>query len=172
MGSPITEALRAAQKPVRTWLWVEADAFTFTPVVVTEAFGDGRALFRVTTIDNRPRWWVVRGCSTWQVSDYDAPDEAPEFIDQVDDILSAIEEEFGSTDCYERNRHGVWIDPETKQLLPRECTAYPVINSSGGCSWSRMDWPDLPGVTLAPHPFALGWNALALTLPPPPKEPT
>lgn len=151
----ITTALRAAQSPIRRCLWTDADAITFTPAVLEQTFGDGRALFRITTINNRPAYWIFRGCSTWETGlDYNAPDDAPEFIDQVDDIVSAIEDEFGGLSSYERNKNGVWIDSETKRFVPREWTAYPAINDEHGCSWGRLSWPQLDGIALVDHPWA------------------
>ncbi|MER9768927.1 hypothetical protein NKJ09_23015 [Mesorhizobium sp. M0189] len=151
----ITQQLRAAQKPITRCLWTEADAITFTPSVLEQTFGDGLALFAVTTINNRPAYWIVRGCSTWSAGDgYRAPDDAPEFGDMFDEVLTALEDEFGSTSCYERNRNGIWIDQETKKFIPQDWAEYPTVNDECGCSWWRLDWPDLEGVTFAPHPFA------------------
>lgn len=158
----ITETLRAAQKPIRRCLWTDADAITFTPAVLELTFGDGRALFALTTINNRPAYWIVRGCSTWETGmDSNAPDGAPEFMDQVEDIIDAIEDEFGGVSRYERNINGVWIDEETKRFVPREWTSYPAIDSETGCSWGRLDWPSLEGIELEPHPFARRFNILA-----------
>lgn len=153
----ITNFLRAAQVPIRRCLWTDADAITFTPAVLEQTFGDGRALFALTTINNRPAFWIVRGDSTWSTGDdYLAPDNAPCFGDweHLDPVMSAIEEEFGSTSCYERNINGVWIDSETKRFIPHKWTDYPVLNDEIGCSWWRLDWPDLEGVAFEPHPFA------------------
>ena len=154
MSGAITQALRAAQTPIRRYLWTPADAITFTPAVVSETFGDGRALFALTTINCRPAFWIMRGCSTWTASDRDAPDDAPQFSEHVDEIIEAIEEEFGTVRYYDRNSRGDWIDEETKRFVPRADTEYPVMDDENGCSWGRLDWPDLPGVALMPHPFA------------------
>lgn len=154
MSDAITEALRAAQKPIQRYLWVPDDAITFTPSVLEETFGDGRALFALTTINNRPAYWIIRGCSTWQVAfDHDAPRDAPEFPDFVDEIIATIENEFGSTCGYEMNSRGIWIDQETGRFIPPAWAEYPTIDSNMGCSWGRLDWPELEGVDLQPHPF-------------------
>lgn len=155
MSADVTMALRALQRPITRHLWTPDDAITFTPAVLDTTFGDGRALFRITTINNRPAYWIFRGCSSWEVGgDFDAPEGAPEIADHIDDILRAIEEEFGTTDYYEMNERGRWIDQETKRFVPRVCTEYPAINSETGCVWSRMDWPNLEGIALERHPFA------------------
>lgn len=83
----------------RAYLWVPADAITFVPPVLSTVYGDGRALFRITTINDRPAYWIVRGDSGWQVEDYAAPDDAPDFGDFTDEILTDLEEEFGSSRC-------------------------------------------------------------------------
>lgn len=150
----VTKALRAAQTPLQRYLWTPADMITFTPAVLTQTFGDGRALFGLTTINNRPAYWIIRGCSTWDVAEGAAPDDAPEFIEFVDDIVWAIEEEFGGVSCYERNYRGDWIDRETKRFIPRAWTDYPTIDDENGCSWFRLDWPPLDGVKFERHPWA------------------
>lgn len=155
MTDAITEALRAAQTEETAYLWTPDNSITFTPAVVDQVFGDGRALFRITTINNRPAYWVVRGCSSWETGmDINAPDDATEFIECVDDIVCAIEEEFGSTDTYEMNSRGIWIDSETKRFIPNEWARYPTINPRDGCSWGRLDWPELPGIETINHPWA------------------
>lgn len=150
----ITKELVALQKPTQSYLWTPADMITFTPAVLAQTFGDGRALFGLTTINNRPAYWLFRGCSSWKVSDYDAPDGAPELSEFIDDVLWAIEEEFGGVSCYERNARGTWIDSETKQFVPRAWVEFPVIDSETGCNWWREDWPDIDGIELVAHPFA------------------
>lgn len=139
--------------PERRCLWTEDDAIVFTPAVLSRAFGDGRALFSLTTINNRPAYWVIQGCSTWQTGgDIYAPDDAPLFIDFVDEIVESVEDQFGTVRGYERNCRGDWIDHETKRFLPRSFTEFPTINDENGCAWGRLDWPsEFETVT---HPWA------------------
>jgi hypothetical protein len=140
--------------PLRRHLWVPEDAITFTPEVLETQFGDGRALFQITTINNRPAYWIVRVCSTWSSEfDYASSDEGDDFAEHVDEVIDAIEEEFGTTRYYEMNARGDWIDEETKRFIPRKWTEYPVIDADMGCSWGRLDWPDLPGASFVPHPL-------------------
>jgi hypothetical protein len=163
---PATLALQALQKPISRYLWVPRDAIVFTPQVLPQTFGDGRALFRVTTINNRPAYWIVRGCSTWaspgSLYENDAPDGALEFVDFIDEISYALEEEFGSTKHYEQNARGQWFDPDTGQFIRRIDTTYPVVRWEGGCSWDRMRWPveDMPGFSFEPHPLNSGVNLI------------
>lgn len=149
-----TALLRAHQEPIQRYLWHPRDMITFTPTVLSHVFGDGRALFGLTTINCRPAYWLIQGDSTWDVSDSRAPDDAPQFIDFVDDIVFAIEEEYGTVRCYERNCRGDFYDPETGRFVPRSWTAFPTMDDENGCSWWREDWPALEGLTLVPHPFA------------------
>src|SRR6202012_2280696 len=70
MGSeqddPIQKRLVAAiGREESGYLWVPADAITFSPRVLPKVYGDGRALFALATINQRPAYWVIRGCSTW-----------------------------------------------------------------------------------------------------------
>lgn len=150
----ITKELVRLQRPIQRYLWTPADMITFTPAVLDQPFGDGRALFGLTTINNRPAYWLFRGCSSWKISDYDAPDGATEIAEFIDDVLRAIEEQFGGVSCYERNSRGDWIDSETKQFVPRSWVEFPVLDDETGCSWWREDWPSMEGVRLERHPWA------------------
>ncbi|WP_292231025.1 hypothetical protein [Brevundimonas sp.] len=134
--------------PHNAYLWVPADAIDFTPRVLPIIYGDGRALFRITTINDRPRWWMIRGCSTWGCGD-DRDDAAgPDFGELTDDILTDMEGAFGNARCsysgsslrYPRDERIQWCQCE-------ECddeetlSAFPEVDGNGGCSWSRTDWP-------------------------------
>jgi len=168
MSETITTALKAAQKPVTSYLWTPDNSITFTPAVLERVFGDGRALFSITTINDRPAYWIIRGCSTWMISgDYRAPDGSPDFGDFADDILTAIEEEYGTSDYYELNAQHRWIDSETKKFVPTSWAEFPVINTHDGCSWGRLDWPALDGVEIEAHPFANRGNVLKVEATPP-----
>ena len=94
MINTITAALTAAQVETTTSLWTPSNTVTFTPAVLDQTFGDGRALFRVTTINARPRWWLVRGCSTWTDKN-DAHDGLTPIFDRIDEIVQAIADQFG-----------------------------------------------------------------------------
>ncbi len=159
MIDPVTELLRAAQRPPNRYLWVPSDAITFTPSVCSEVFGDGRALFAFGTINSRPAYWIVRGDSKWTCGyDYgaDASDGSPDIGEFSDDILEALEDEFGSAECgydFDYNASGRPIHCETKRFLPESSIRYPHVNYGGGCHWGRLDWPDLAGVNLVPHPL-------------------
>ena len=162
MPDPITESLRAAQKPLERYLWVPADAITFTPHVLSKTYGDGRALFGVGTINSRPAFWIVRGDSSWTSGmDYgeDAPEGAPDFGDIWDEIICDLEEEFGRAECgtdYEWDGDTIveWSDgAPTGDTLTEADISFPTVNYGGGGHWFRLDWPDLEGLGFTPHPL-------------------
>lgn len=135
----IHSALRRAQKRISRHLWVPADAVTFKPAVSGNVYGDGRALFWVNTCNDRPRFWIIRGCSTWSVSN-DVVEGKAAFSDICDRVHADLEDEFGHR----------WEDDDGNELKrPRP---YPAI-CSDSFSWGRMDWPKLAGVDLVGHPL-------------------
>lgn len=67
----------------RAYLWGKYQVFT--PVLVSEIFGDGLQFIYFSTIDNRPKYWIVRIDSKTDIeNDFD-----------WEPILFAIESEFG-----------------------------------------------------------------------------
>lgn len=160
----IADALRDAQTSITTSLWTGGTDTTFTPAVVARSFGDGRALFKFTTIQNRPAYWLVRGCTSW-TEGHDAPEGRIPFADSADEVVEAIEDEFGGTHHYDRDARGRYVDQETGERIDRgdARVEFPVIESETGCSWALIDWPDLPGIDLVPHPHERGVRVLAET---------
>jgi hypothetical protein len=131
--------LRASIKRVKRHLWVPSDAVTFKPALCGTVYGDGRALFAVNTCNDRPRFWIVRGCSSWSVF-YDKTEGGTSFHDVSDQVHSDLEYEFDRR----------WEDDEGRERKrPRP---YPAICSESGFSWARYDWPKLEGVSLVAHP--------------------
>lgn len=163
-NDPVHEALRKAVCiPEKAYLWTPADMVEFTPALSSTVYGDGRALIGLTTINSRPRYYVIRIDSRIEVgSDMNAPDGAPELWDIIDDIAIDLEEEFGCGDptnlgewCDERG----WVDQETGEPLPEP--EWPEFDDRDGKSWWRMDWPSLPNLEFAPHPYTRMGNLLA-----------
>lgn len=63
---PVHMQLRMAiEKRQRSYLWIPEHSITFVPRLLPTIFGDGRALFTIATINQRPAYWVIRACSTW-----------------------------------------------------------------------------------------------------------
>lgn len=154
------------QVPVTNYLWSPADAITFVPYVLDTVFGDGRALFRITTVNDRPAHWIVRGDSGWQTQECRAPDDAPDFGDFSDDILTAIEDQFGSARCGESGNN--LREPASERIAFCQCeecsdpdyiAVWPSIDDDGGCLWSRMEWPS--EFSTIDHPWWRG-NLLAI----------
>lgn len=165
MPDAITRALVSAQTETRAHLWTPSNEVVFTPPVLDRVFGDGRALFRVTTINNRPRWWVVRGCSTWTENN-DPHDGLVPVHDHIDDVVQAIADQFGGLpNMLGEDEDVEYVDDEGRPFDPADIV-HPQIDDRTGTSWSHLDWPELAGVTLEPHPVEamrrLGIRILAL----------
>lgn len=158
------------EKPERAHLWVPADAIEFTPRVLPRVYGDGRALFALATINQRPAYWVIRACSTWGsgLDRGDAP--GPDFAEFTDEILTDLEEAFGNGRCG-YSGESLFYPKSERSCDCEECqddyiAAWPEVDGYGGYSWSRIDWP--AGFEVVPHPLSGMGNLLA---PPPPPEP-
>lgn len=156
------QLVAAIEKPEAAHLWVPADAITFTPRVLPVIYGDGRALFALATINQRPAYWVIRGCSTWG-SAYDREDASgPNFSEMTDDILTALEEAFGDGRCgYEGS--SLFYPKAERTCDCEQCqedfvAEWPMVDGSGGCSWGRFDWPT--GFDVEPNPLSWRGNLL------------
>lgn len=177
-GDAVHQRLRLEiEVPERSYLWTPADAITFTPYLLPVFYGDGRALFALATINQRPRYWVIRACSTWgSGSDRDNSD-GPDIAELVDDIVGDLEESFGRGRCGYSGNSLFWPRKERRQNCKcEECSdryvaKWPEVDGHGGCSWSRIDWP--PTFRTAAHPLAWSGNLLAPESPAAlPKDPT
>jgi hypothetical protein len=157
---------RAVEQRQISYLWVPGDTPPFKPALLPIIYGDGRALFGLATINQRPRYWVIRGCSTWG-SSLDLENAAgPDFAELADDILTDLEEEFGNGRCGYSNNS--LFQPRRERVKWCQCedcsdtlvARWPMVDGSGGCSWSRMDWPR--GFPTAPNPLSWQGNLLAI----------
>jgi len=150
---PVHAALKAAEEVETTgYLWVKGDTNPFTPRVSPVIYGDGRALFTISTINQRPRYWIIRGCSSWGCG-LDTSGDGPDFAEFTDEILTDLEEHFGNGRCGYCGNSLFW--PREERLVNCQCedcddewvAEWPVVDGDGGCSWGRMDWPaDMPTV--------------------------
>lgn len=140
--------LRAAVcKRTRSYLWTPADMVTFVPALSNRLYGDGRALLGLTTINSRPKFYILRIDSGWALEmDLTAPDDAEKLVDRIDAFAFALEDEFG------RGRFEDGDETETERERAKRC-AWPAYDDETGCSWWRIDWPKLSGVKFKPHPF-------------------
>lgn len=162
----IHEQLRAAVEVQETsHLWVKGDTPPFTPRLLPTAYGDGRALFTIATINQRPRYWIIRGCSTWgcDLDREGAP--GPDFAELTDDLMTALEDAFGRGRCGYSGNSLLW--PRAERLEGCQCeecdddyvACWPEVDDEGGCSWSRTDWPE--EFATVPNPLSWQGNLLA-----------
>lgn len=146
----------AIERPKTSYLWTPADAISFTPRVLPKVYGDGRALFTITTINQRPAYWVIRGCSSWGCGSDREDGAGPDFAEMTDEILTDLEDCFGNGRCGYSGNSLFW--PRKERLKNCQCedcderfrARWPMVDGDGGCSWSRTDWPD--GFDVEPNP--------------------
>lgn len=157
-ADPIHTALAKAieRKDTTSYLWVQGDTKPFTPRVLPHVFGDGRALLGLSTLNQRPAYWVIRVCSTWDDDDVS---------EHSDDILTELEDAFGNGRCGYSGNNLFWTKRE--RLLNCRCeecsdgrfrARWPMVDADGGCSWWWFKWPD--GFDVEPHPSKFLANLL------------
>lgn len=120
---------RLVEVPTKRYLWVPADAIKFVPRLCDTIYGDGRALFHLSTLNQRPAFYVIRCCSTWNESNYSMDRHFGEFTDLM---LSDLEEQFGSA------------RPDSEEDDPdilENWHPFPALDDEGGCQWGQCDWP-------------------------------
>lgn len=167
-GDPFHEALRAViEVPTTLYLWTPADAITFKPALSDTIYGDGRALLGLTTIHSRPCYYVLRIDSAWSVGlDMNAPSDAFEIMEAIDEIAFDLESQFGygrppeNGELCEVRGKWRWRDYSTGRFLEKP-PPWPAFDDRDGCSWGRLDWPELPGLATATHPYSSAGNLLA-----------
>jgi hypothetical protein len=117
-----TEELRSrVEVPHKRRMW--GQDVQCEPKLVTEVFGDGKKLICLTPTNTRPNYYVVRVDSTWSLSNW-ADGEL--FIDHLDDIYEAIEDEYGRSYDEETEEHRGW----------------PALSDDSGSSWGEIDWAE------------------------------
>ena len=155
---------RAIEKRQRAYLWTPADEITFVPRVLPVIYGDGRALFMLATTNQRPAYWVIRACSTWGSGLDTKTAPGPDFVDFTDEILTDLEAAFGDGRCGYSGNSLFW--PRRDRLRHCQCdecsdrfvARWPMVDGCGGCSWSRIDWPQ--GFPTVPNPLSWQGNLL------------
>ena len=166
-GDDATHAkLKAAVEKKRTmYLWVPGDSRPFKPALLPVIYGDGRALFRITTINQRPAYWVIRACSTWGCGHDGNSATGPDFGEVADEIMTDLENEFGRGRCgYSGNslffpRRERMKDCKCEECSDRFVARWPMVDDDGGCSWRRMEWPE--GFRAVENPLSWEGNLLA-----------
>ena len=155
----------AVERRQRSYLWTPSDAIIFVPRLLPTVYGDGRALFTIATINQRPAYWVIRACSTWGcgLDREDAP--GPDFAEMTDHILTDLEDAFGRGRCGYSGNSLFWPKKERiRNCQCEECTdsniaRWPEVDDNGGSSWSRIDWPK--GFKTIENPLSWRGNLLS-----------
>jgi hypothetical protein len=160
---------RAVEKRQRSYLWTPSDAINFVPRLLPKVYGDGRALFTIATINQRPAYWIIRACSTWGCGMDREDSSGPDFAEMTDVILTDLEDAFGNGRCGYSGNSLFWPRKDRIQHCQcEECSEryvakWPMVDGCGGCSWNRMDWPkEFPTV---PNPLSSWGNLLAQSAP-------
>jgi hypothetical protein len=146
-GDPIHARLVVAiEVPTEDYLWTPAHSITFIPRVLPKIYGDGRALFWLSTINQRPAHWVIRGDSSWEEDGLE-PEEV-HFGDMTDILLTDLEEEFGTMRCH---YSGSYLGDSLEERLenchcedcsdPEQAVGWPMVDDGNGCEWGRLAWP-------------------------------
>jgi hypothetical protein len=140
-GDVAHEALRAwVAEDTKGWLWGQEREIS--PVLCDTVYGDGLKLFRLTTINSRPNYYVVRGDSSWAAElDPDAK-TGTDFRDVLDQVLGDIEAQFGRALPEEAefdDEDGAWLDEDG---APVEKAEWPALDDETGTAWDEIAWPD------------------------------
>lgn len=124
-------------------LWVDGDRSPMTPYVIKETFGDGMHLMTVSTINQRPNYWVVRVDSSWIGAHWPYYRGGQDVRgDHIDEIIDVIEDECG--------RAGIYLDEPCDNCEDTCCKcsddfdsgeAFPEIDYDYGYSWGEIRWP-------------------------------
>lgn len=114
----------------RRHLWTPDDAIEFVPAVLPQVFGDGKALLALTTINSRPRFYVIRIDNSWR-----------DIHDHIDDICGALGEHFG-----EIHRDDEDFDADDP------VSEWPTFDDENGTSWGWIT------DDLAERLHAAGWR--------------
>lgn len=162
----IHKALRKAiEKRHTSYLWAPKDSISFVPRLLPAIYGDGRALFTIATINQRPAYWVIRACSTWGCGLDREDSVGPDFAEMTDKIMEDLENAFGSGRCGYSGNSLFWPKKERirncqcEECSDRYMARWPMVDDHGGCSWSRTDWPD--GFDTVANPLSWRGNLLA-----------
>lgn len=88
MYKNIEEATKRLTEKQTVSLW--GDEIEFTPEIASEISGDGKQILQITTISQRPQFWLIRIDSKIDVDDDDEFD--------IEKYIEILEDEFGRVD--------------------------------------------------------------------------
>ena len=94
------------------------------PRLISRMFGDGKKLFIIQPLDTRPNYYYIRVDSTWGTSNWNHDDGIKEPAEWLEDVLQAIDEDFGNTADGGMENCG-----------------FPVQSDGSGHCWEECDWP-------------------------------
>lgn len=130
---------RLVEQPQEVEFW--GQKYTITPRLLTRRFGDGKKLIHVTPLNTRPDYYVVCVGSRWQTDNCADPDVGPLLCDRIDDILDAIEDQFGSAHCGSCGGH---YGEDCCAACDGELWAdFPALNDDAGVCWGELEVADL-----------------------------
>lgn len=148
--------VKAIERKETSYLWTPGDTKPFIPRVLPRVFGDGRALLALSSLNQRPAYWVIRIHSTWG-------DE--EIHEHMEGIWEALEDAFGRGRCgYSGNSLFLTKRERLYNCKCEDCSdgtfraRWPMVDDAGGCSWGWMKWP--AGFDVEPHPTRFLANLL------------
>ncbi len=109
---------------------------TCDPRFVEQALGDGNVLIGLQPLSARPNYYVIRVDSTWhlygcRVCPGRCPDEITEHLEE---IYSAIEEEYGEVESVRYNNENDLPEGEAP-----DSDDWPVLNLDCGSSWFTIN---------------------------------
>ena len=133
-SDPIQAGIREALcVPTKRCLWTPDDEIEFTPPLSNTIYGDGKALLGVSTIYDRPAFWIVRIDGGW-VTESDFPrGDGMDVREAIEEITECLYDEFGNGEPLEDDE-----DPAIREYgFP-----FPAINLQDGFHWFRIDWPE------------------------------
>ena len=121
---------KSISTPHKSYLWVEEDTIEFTPPLSDVVYGDGKALFGISTLHDRPAYWIIRGDSRWREDNQDWASSSNLYIENaIGEILENLLIEFGDAEPRE--------DAEEDEEPP----PYPAINLAGAASCFEYELP-------------------------------
>ena len=109
------------EKRHRTRFW--GRTYMVKPRLVDEIFGDGKKLFGIEPLNSRPNYYVIRGDSKWDVSNWADGETIGQHIEE---ILESIEEQFGRA----------WYDDDPPQR--KSGRPFPALNDDVGVGWFEV----------------------------------
>lgn len=108
------------------------------PAIVEQHLGNGRRLIRITPLNTRPNYYLIRVDSRWSM-------DSDDWYDHLEEIYEAITEEFGEKErereylADDLREQGIEPTAENTDLAGNEDRlGWPVLSLDSGCCWSHI----------------------------------